>query len=121
VREQENHDVGFDAISLRWKIAELLDIPPILFGLTARVDTVQLRKEIKKYRQLRVKGDPLRTQINVATALGITEKAVRDMENLGKELDSLARRRVLASLLDCVREILWHAWPEEIQQRFVLH
>ncbi len=42
---------------------------------------------------------PLRTQAGLAKALGITEKAVREMENYNKGLDSLARRRVLATLL----------------------
>ncbi|MBV9229761.1 MAG: hypothetical protein JOZ18_10645, partial [Chloroflexi bacterium] len=95
----ENRDVGLDSIALRRKLARCFNIPLILFGLASLEDEANLGQTIKQCRKAKSKTDPLRTQAGLAWALGITEKAVRDMENHNKGLDSITRRRVLAHLL----------------------
>lgn len=96
----EGHDVGFDSIPLRRRLALLLTIPPILFGLASLEDETNLGQTVKQYRKMKPKKHPLRSQKGLARVLSITDKAVRDMEKKNIGLDSIARRRVLALLLD---------------------
>lgn len=95
----ESHDVGCDSISLRRRLAILFNIPPILFGLASLEDETEPGQTVKRYRNMKQKNHPLRSQKGLARALSMTEKAVRDMEKRNIGLDSIARRRVLAHLL----------------------
>jgi DNA-binding XRE family transcriptional regulator len=99
VRDSENRDIGFDSISLRRKVARWFDIPLPLLGLASLEEEAKLGQTIRRYRKMREKTDPLRTQVGLARALGVTDKAVREMEKQNKGLDSITRRRVLAHLL----------------------
>jgi tetratricopeptide (TPR) repeat protein len=99
VRDAENRDVGFDSMALRRKVARWFEIPPALLGLACLEEELHLGQSIKDCRKSREKTDPLRTQAGLAKALGITEKAVRDMENQHKGFDSITRRRLLTYLL----------------------
>ncbi len=96
----ESQDVGLDSMFLRRKLARLLTIPPILFGLTSLEDEVAPGQTVMRHRKMKSKNHPLHSQKGLARALSITEKAIRDMEKRNIGLDSLARRRVLALLLD---------------------
>lgn len=95
----ESHDVGLDSISLRRRLAVLLNIPHILFGLTSLEDETAPGQIVKQYRKMKSKEHPLHSQKGLARALSLTEKAVRDMEKRNIGLDSIIRRRVLAHLL----------------------
>jgi tetratricopeptide (TPR) repeat protein len=96
----ESHNVGLDSISLRHRLAILFNIPPTLFGLDAFEDEIDPGQTVKQHRKMKQKDHPLHSQKGLARALSITDKAVRDMENRNIGLDSIARRRVLALLLD---------------------
>ncbi|HEY7419907.1 MAG TPA: tetratricopeptide repeat protein, partial [Ktedonobacteraceae bacterium] len=95
----ESHNVGLDSIALRRRLALLLDIPPILFGLVSLEEEADLGQTVKLYRRIKPKDHPLRSQKGLARALSLTEKAVRDMEKRNIGLDFTTRRRVLAHLL----------------------
>jgi len=95
----ESHDVGFDSISLRRRLAIVFTIPPLLFGLSSLTDETDPGQIIKQHRKMKPKSHPLRSQKGLARALSLTEKAVRDMEKRNIGLDSIARRRVLSHLL----------------------
>lgn len=96
----ESHDIGLDSISFRRRLAMLFNIPPILFGLASLEDETESGQTIKWHRKIKPKNHPLHSQKGLAKALSITDKAVRDMEKRNIGLDSIARRRVLALLLD---------------------
>lgn len=110
----ESHDVGFDSISLRRRLAVLFNIPPILFGLASLEDEIDSGQIVKQHRKMKPKEHPLHSQKGLARALSITDKAVRDMEKKGIGLDSIARRRVLALLLDIPPVVLGIITLEEI-------
>jgi transcriptional regulator with XRE-family HTH domain len=95
----ESHDVGLDSISLRRTLAQLFNIPPILFGLASLADETDPGLMVKQHRKMKPKHHPLRSQKGLARALSLTEKAVRDTENRNIGLDSITRRRVLSHLL----------------------
>lgn len=95
----ESHDVGFDSISIRRRLALLFDIPSILFGLSSLENEADLGQIITQYRKMKQKNDPLHSQKGLARALSLTEKSVRDMEKRNIGLDSITRRRVLSMLL----------------------
>ena len=96
----ESHDVGLDSISLRRRLAILFNIPPIFFGLASFEDETNPGQIVKRHRKMKQKKHPLYSQKGLARALSVTDKAVRDMEKRNIGLDSIARRRVLALLLD---------------------
>ncbi len=96
----ESHDVGLDSISLRLRLANLFNVPPILFGLATLEDETDPGQTVKQHRKMKQRNHPLRSQKGLARALSMTEKAIRDMEKRNIGLDSIARRRVLALLLD---------------------
>jgi DNA-binding XRE family transcriptional regulator len=96
----ESHDVGLDSIALRRRLSLLFDIPPLLFGLTSLEDETDPGQTAWLHRKMKPKHHPLRSQKGLARALSMTEKAIRDMEKRNIGLDSIARRRVLALLLD---------------------
>jgi transcriptional regulator with XRE-family HTH domain len=114
VRDAENRDVGYDSMALRRKVARWFEIPPALLGLACLEEELHLGQSIKGCRKSREKTDPLRTQAGLARALGITEKAVRDMENQHKGFDSITRRRLLAYLLTIPPATLGIVTIEEI-------
>lgn len=95
----ENQNVGLDSIALRRRLALLFTIPPLLFGLACLEDETDPGQIIKQYRKMEPKNHPLHSQKGLARALGLTEKAVRDIEKRNIGLDSITRRRVLAQLL----------------------
>lgn len=96
----ESHDVGLDSMALRRRLVLLLNIPPIVLGLASLQDEIDPGQTIKRYRKIKPTNHPLRSQKGLARALSMTEKAIRDMEKRKSGLDSIARRRVLALLLD---------------------
>jgi tetratricopeptide (TPR) repeat protein len=102
----ESRDVGLDATSLRRRLARLLDIPPFFFGLASLKDENELGQTVRQYREMKSKDHPLRSQQGLARALGVTEKAIRDMEKKDSGLNSLTRRRLLVSLLDIPPAVL---------------
>jgi len=110
----ESHDVGLDSISLRRRLAMLFNIPPILFGLASLEDETDPGQTVKRHRKMKPKKHPLRSQKGLARALSMTEKAIRDMEKRNIGLDSIARRRVLALLLDIPPAALGIITLEEI-------
>jgi DNA-binding XRE family transcriptional regulator/tetratricopeptide (TPR) repeat protein len=110
----ESHDVGLDSISLRRRLAMLVTIPPILLGQAALEDKTDPGQTVKQHRNMKPKNHPLRSQKGLARALSMTEKAVRDMEKRNIGLDSIARRRVLALLLDIPPATLGIITLEEI-------
>src|SRR5579885_747035 len=110
----ESHDVGLDSISLRRRLAILFNIPPILFGLASLEDETDPGQIVKRYRKMRPKEHPLRSQKGLARALSLTEKAIRDMERRNIGLDSITRRRVLAHLLSIPSTALGIITFEEI-------
>ncbi len=116
--EIEHHDRGMDSISLRRKLARNLNIPLVLFALSSFEDEPQLGKCIKSQRKTLKKDNPLRTQQGLARALGVTEKAVREMENYDKGLDSLSRRRMLANLLKLPPTVLGIVTLEELTSQY---
>jgi tetratricopeptide (TPR) repeat protein len=110
----ESHDVGLDSVSLRYRLAMLFTIPPILFGLTSLENETDPGQIVNLYRKMKPKEHPLRSQKGLARALSITDKAVRDMEKRNVGLDSITRRRVLALLLDIPPATLGIITLEEI-------
>jgi tetratricopeptide (TPR) repeat protein len=102
----ESHDVGLDSVSLRRRLAILFNIPLTLFGLDSLEDATDPGQTVKQHRKMKQKNHPLRSQKGLARALSITDKAVRDMEKRNIGLDSIARRRVLALLLDIPPAVL---------------
>ncbi|GHO56215.1 hypothetical protein [Ktedonobacter robiniae] len=110
----ESHDVGLDSISLRRRLALLFNIPPILFGLASIEDETDPGQTARSHRKMKQKEHPLRSQKGLARALSMTEKAIRDMEKRNIGLDSIARRRVLALLLDIPPVALGIVTLEEI-------
>jgi tetratricopeptide (TPR) repeat protein/DNA-binding XRE family transcriptional regulator len=111
----ESQDVGLDSISLRRKLTVLLPIPPMLFGLASLEDETDPGQIVKRHRKMKPKNHPLRSQKGLARALSMTEKAIRDMEKRNIGLDSLSRRRLLASLLDIPPAALGLITLEDIQ------
>ena len=114
----ESHDVGLDSISLRRRLAMLFNILPILFGLASLEDEIDPGQAVKRYRKMKPKNHPLRSQKGLARALSITEKAVRDMEKRNIGLDSIARRRVLAHLLALPSAALGIVTLEEVLKQY---
>ncbi|MFL5629533.1 MAG: hypothetical protein ACJ788_28500 [Ktedonobacteraceae bacterium] len=110
----ESHDVGLDSISLRRRLALLFNIPPILFGLASLEDETDPGQTARLHRKMKPKQHPLRSQKGLARALSMTEKAIRDMEKRNIGLNSIARRRVLALLLDIPPAVLGIITLEEI-------
>jgi tetratricopeptide (TPR) repeat protein/DNA-binding XRE family transcriptional regulator len=110
----ESHDVGLDSIFLRRRLAIFFNIPPILFGLVTLEDETEPGQTVKQHRKMKQKKHPLRSQKGLARALSMTEKAIRDMEKRNIGLDSIARRRVLALLLDIPPAALGIITIEEI-------
>lgn len=110
----ESHDVGLDSITLRRRLALLLNIPPIFFGLTSFEDETDPGQTVKRHRKMKQKNHPLRSQKGLARALSLTEKAIRDMEKRNIGLDSITRRRVLSLLLDIPPATLGIITLEEI-------
>jgi transcriptional regulator with XRE-family HTH domain len=96
VREMQNQEVGLDSFSLRCRLSALYDIPPALLGLDLDkpASLTPPGQIIKHYRRLK-----RWTQLDLADALEITDKAVRDMENKNAGLDSITRRRILSDML----------------------
>ncbi len=108
----EKEGRGLDSIARLRKVARLLEIPPALLGLCeVPGDRIWWAHDyeswpagfdgwpntgavIKWYRRSKSW-----TQVQLAEALGITELAVRNMENTCSSLDSLSRRRALHFLL----------------------
>jgi transcriptional regulator with XRE-family HTH domain len=122
VSDSENRDVGFDSISFRRKVARWFDVPPLLFGLASLEEEPELGQTVRRYRKMMEKGNPLRFQIGLARALGITDKAVREMEKQNKGLDSITRRRMLARLLNIPSATLGIVTLEEIlSQQQAIH
>jgi tetratricopeptide (TPR) repeat protein len=78
----------------------LFNIPPVLFGLDSLEDESNPGQTVKQHRKMKPNTHPLHSQKGLARALSITDKAVRDMEKRNIGLDSIARRRMLALLLD---------------------
>jgi DNA-binding XRE family transcriptional regulator len=113
----ESHSVGLDSIFLRRKLAQLFNIPPILFGLASLADETDPGLIIRQHRKMQPKHHPLCSQKGLARALGLTEKAVRDMENRNIGLDSITRRRVLSHLLAIPPAALGITTLEEILQQ----
>jgi transcriptional regulator with XRE-family HTH domain len=114
VSDSENRDAGFDSMALRRKVARWFDIPPLLLGLASLEEEPELGQLIRRYRKMKEKGNPLRFQVGLARALGITEMAVRRMEKQNTGLDSITRRRMLAHLLDIPPAALGIVTLEEI-------
>ncbi|RAQ93938.1 hypothetical protein A4R35_00235 [Thermogemmatispora tikiterensis] len=112
----ESRDVGLDSISLRRRLARLLTIPPLFLELASLEDPVDVGHLIKQYRLMKPKSHPLRSQRGLAHALCVSEKAVREMEQQKKGLDSLARRRLLAQLLEIPPAALGIATLEEARR-----
>lgn len=110
----ESRDVGLDSISLRRRLAMLFAIPPILFGLASLEDETEPGQAVMLRRKMKPTNHPLRSQKGLARALGITDKAVRDMEKRNIGLDSITRRRMLALLLDIPPAVLGIITLEEI-------
>jgi DNA-binding XRE family transcriptional regulator len=110
----ESHDVGLDSISLRRRLALLLNIPPIFFGLISLEDETCPGQTVRRHRKMKQKNHPLRSQKGLARALSLTEKAIRDMEKRNIGLDSMTRRRVLSLLLDIPPAALGIITLEEI-------
>lgn len=100
VRSMQNQGTGLDSVSLRYRLAALYNIPPALLGLAEQVSTDHPGEIIKRYRKLKKKNNGKSwTQLDLADALEITDKAVRDMENNNAGLDSITRRRILSDML----------------------
>lgn len=108
VRLVQNRGANLDTFSLRYRLCDLYDIPPLLLGLDHVLtpawwvdkETPRPGQVIKYYRRLMKKDDGKPwTQPDLAVALDITDKAVRDMENKDISLDSITRRRILSSML----------------------
>lgn len=116
--EIEHNDRGMDSISLRRKLAKHLDIPLVLFALSSLEDESELGRYIKSQRKMLQRNNPLRTQQGLAKALGVTEKAVREMENYNKGLDSLTRRRMLTNLLKLPSAVLGIVTLEELISQY---
>lgn len=123
VRDMELRDAGLNDIARRRLLAQLLGIPPILFGLatgperqtTATADGTWWVQQgfpafdagldgfphpgqvLRHFRltKLKVDGKPW-TQRDVAQVLGKQELAIRDMELRGIGLNDIPRRRFLA-------------------------
>ncbi len=110
----ESHSVGLDSMSLRRKLTMLFTIPPIFFGLASLEDETEPGQTVKQYRKIKSTNHPLHSQKGLARALSITDKAVRDMEKRNIGLDSIARRRVLALLLNVPPAALGIITLEEI-------
>ncbi|HEU5374829.1 MAG TPA: hypothetical protein VFV38_05280 [Ktedonobacteraceae bacterium] len=123
VREMELRDTGLNDIARRRLLVELLDIPPILFGLAA-TPAKQNAKDaaltwwvrqgfpafeagsdgfphpgqvLRHFRLMKLKedGKPW-TQRDLAQVLGKQELAIRDMELRGTGLNDISRRRFLS-------------------------
>lgn len=100
VRLMQNQGTALDSFSLRYHLIALYGIPPALLGLAEQISTDHPGRIIKRYRKLKKKSDGKPwTQLDLADALEITDKAVRDMENNNAGLDSITRRRILADML----------------------
>ncbi len=123
VREMELRDVSLDDIVRRRFLAQLLDIPLILFGLAnvpegAEKETWWIQQGfpafeagadnfphpgqvLRHFRRARLKADGKPwTQRDLAQVLGKQELAIRDMELRGIGLNDISRRRFLAHLFD---------------------
>lgn len=123
VRAMERHSTGLDSIVRRRRLCKLLEIPFLLLGLDSPPQpeiAAQWWKEagypdfisgpdgypqagpvVKYYRrQMRLSGRRKSwTQMDLGEALGISDLAVRRLENKADGLDSIARRRQLAFIL----------------------
>lgn len=125
VREMELRDVGLENIARRRFLADLLDIPPTLFGLATAPESQHTESAdlawwvqqgfpafetgsdtfprpgqvLRHFRRARLKdnGKPW-TQRDLAQVLGKQELAVRDMELKDTGLNDMSRRRLLAEL-----------------------
>ncbi len=140
----EKKQFGLDSISRRRRLVELLSIPPALLGLDMRYPLApqepywwtqegyppfpagedgypQPGAVIKHYRQQQIKrqltGERAWTQADLAEALGISELAIRRMENHNEYLDSSQRRRMLTAVLAIPPTLLGldarHAGPHQ--------
>ena len=118
VRSMQNQGTALDSFSLRLCLSTLYDIPPILLGLHERFHMPewwvqdgypafeagedgypQPGQVVKYYRKLKRNNGRRWTQVDLADALEITDKAVRDMENRNAGLDAITRRRLLSDML----------------------
>src|SRR5258708_14286283 len=84
--ERQNHCLNnFSTLS---RLQSLLDIPPILLGLSDGAEAADLGSVIKAYRKQKHW-----TQIDLAESLGLSDTAVKCMENKSMNLNSLSPRR----------------------------
>jgi tetratricopeptide (TPR) repeat protein len=125
VRDMELRDAGLDTITRRRLLAELLDIPLILFGLATvpenqRAESAGLTwwvqqgfpafsagpdnfphpgQVLRYFRKAKLKADGKPwTQRDLAQVLGTQELAIREMELRDAGLNDISRRRLLAEL-----------------------
>ncbi len=146
VRCMQNYNVGLDSLSRRYQAMTLFHIPPELLGLDVQYWQGQKDQSwwiqqgypsfrldddgyphagsiIKYHRKALQKSDGKTwTQADCAEALEMTEKAVRAMENDNVGMDSLSRRRLLATMfrippallgLASLEELLKHSFSDE--------
>nr|BBH95053.1 hypothetical protein KTA_32520 [Thermogemmatispora argillosa] len=122
----EKQQQGLDSLKRRRQLVELLAIPPELLGLDPQHPRQtgsppwwvqegypafpagedgypQPGAIIKYYRQQQIRrqesGERTWTQADLAEALGLSELAIRRMENRSDYLDSSRRRRMLSAIL----------------------
>ncbi|WP_376795855.1 helix-turn-helix domain-containing protein [Thermogemmatispora sp.] len=122
----EKQQQGLDSLKRRRQLAEVLNIPPELLGLDpqhprltgsppwwvrdgypafpAGDDGYPLPGAVIKYYRLQQvrrqqSGERSWTQADLAEALGLSELAIRRMENRSDYLDSPRRRRMLSAIL----------------------